>query len=250
MPVTFTLPSAPAHPSAHPPAQPEPAPVGARATPDQNVAHWRDLHKDGAYFGHHPRYKDRLHDDGVARLTRYLTPNSTDTLLEIGCGYGRLLWHLRPLVNRVTGVDLAPEPIEQARKLMSQRGGADLHVLEGADLAPIPDASVDAVAVFTVFQHMTRAGVDAYAREIARVLKPGGRLAAQFLAGTGEHDIEPVPGEQSIGYTASQVASVAERAGLEVHAVEREWLIDAYPTGIATWLWLSARKPSDWRLPA
>jgi SAM-dependent methyltransferase len=241
MPVTFSLPDVPVSPSD--------AGSGHEATPEQNIAHWRDLHEDGAYFAEHPRYKDRLHADGVERLTRYLTPNSTDTLLEIGCGYGRLLWHLRPLVNRAIGVDLAHEPIEQARKLMGGRGGADFHVVAGTDLTPIETNTVDAVAVFTVFQHMTRAGAAAYAAEIARVLRPGGRLAAQFLAGTGEQNIEPIPGEQSIGYSASQVAAFAESAGLEVHAVEREWLIEDYPTGNATWMWLHARKPSGWRLP-
>lgn len=217
------------------------------ALPQENVDAWRELHREGAYFAKHPRYQERLHRDGLDHLTRLLQLNSTDTLLEVGCGYGRLLWHLRPLVNRAIGVDLAPEPIEQARELMRGRGGADLHVVDGGALSMIPDASVDAAYAFTVFQHMTREGVDAYAREIARVLRPGGRFVAQFLEGAGEEQIRPVAGEQSIGYRASQAAAVAERAGMIVQAVERDWLVDAYPAGYASWVWLSARKRSEWK---
>jgi len=239
MPVTFSV---DANPS------PEAAPLASPATPERNTEHWRRLHEAGAYFAKHPRYQDRLNDLGVERCRRHLHLSSTDTLLEIGCGYGRLLWHLRPLVNRVIGVDLAEPPIAEARELMRRRGGGTFHVVAGTSLDVLDDASVDACAVFNVFQHMTREGVAAYLREIRRVLKPGGRLAAQFLTGDDSEQAMDVPGEQSLGYSAGAVARLMERSGLDVQLVEREWLTDMYPEGRYSWWWVEALAPSEWRV--
>ena len=74
------------------------------------VENWRKLHDGHRYFDDHPRYQDPLHDLGVERVRDMLLPTGVDTVLEIGCGYGRLLYHLLPDVTGVVGIDLAPEP--------------------------------------------------------------------------------------------------------------------------------------------
>lgn len=222
--------ASPAQPIAPPPA----------ASPSQNVRHWTRLHEDG-YFATHPRYQDRLHTDGLDRLTAMLAPRPDDVLLEIGCGYGRLLWHLLPRVRHVIGVDLSPAPLAEANDLLTGRGSFELLLGDGVGLPAVPNASVTGVYAFTVFQHMTREGVRAYLREVRRVLASGGRCCFQFFSdGSSEREIADDRREQSISYSATQVCAAAEGAGLRVERFERECLEHLYPGRGFSWLWVLA----------
>lgn len=213
------------------------------ASPTQNVQSWTELHENG-YFANHPRYRERLHTDGLVRLVDMLRPNPNDTLLEIGCGYGRLLWHMLPRVKRVIGVDLAEQPLGEAKKLLSGRGEFQLVQGDGVGLRGVMDAAVDGAYAFTVFQHMTRDGVHDYIRDVNRVLAPGGRACFQFFSdGSSERNIVNETREQSISYSAAQVCASVEQAGLRVERFERECLDAIYPGRGFSWLWLLATSP-------
>ncbi len=217
----------------------------AAATVPGHVANWRQLHRDG-YFDNHRCYRDRLNALGIAELTRLLSLAPGDTLLELGCGYGRALYHLLPHVRRAIGVDLAPEPLEQARALLAGRGECSLHVGDGVSLRPVADASIDKAFAFTVFQHLTRDQAASYLAEFARVLRPGGRVCVQFLTGgdTTADQTDAVR-EQSLSYSAPQIASLVERAGLRLTNLELG------PTNHADyfWYWTCADKPAAGRAP-
>jgi SAM-dependent methyltransferase len=207
------------------------------ATAVENVRNWRILHRQG-YFPKHPRYQDRYQEAGLAKILELLSPTATDEVLELGCGYGRLLYHLLPRVRRAIGVDPGT-PLEETREFVAGRGDCTLLRTDGLTLWPTPDACVDAAYALTVFQHLTRAGVSLYMHELRRVLRPGGRVCAQFLSGgnpSGEMLVEVR--EQSLSYTAGQVVAVAEQAGFVVQALIRE------PTRHAgfDWLWLLGTK--------
>jgi ubiquinone/menaquinone biosynthesis C-methylase UbiE len=220
--------------------------VAATASPTRNVEHWTGLHAEG-YFATHPRYKERLHTLGLERIVAMLNPRADDVLLEIGCGYGRLLWHLLPLVGRgrMIGVELAEEPFAEARQLLKGRGNFELIRNDGLTLRAIPDQSITGVYAFTVLQHMTRAGARGYIREAARILVPGGRVCLQFHCdGTTERDILDERREQSISYSATQVCDVIEQAGLRVEHLDRECLDATYPGRKLSWLWVLATKPA------
>ncbi len=100
------------------------------------------------------------------------TGAAPSTLLDIGCGTGRLLRdvHARWPQARLLGVDPAEGMIVVARKLTPE---ATL-LMGSAEALPLGGASVD-VALSTLSFHHWRdqaAGL----REIARVLRPGGRF--------------------------------------------------------------------------
>lgn len=232
MPVTFRLPGMQDDPSAE-----------RLATSDECVAYWRELHLGNAYFNQHRKYTDRLRPFGLDRIERLLEPTQSDVLLEIGCGYGRLLWHLAPRVSRAIGIELSAEPLDEAARLLEGRGEIELHLGDGMSLSPIKDASVDAAYAFTVFQHMSRRIALSNAREASRVLRPGGRFALQLFVGDGADDVRATPGEQSVGYTAAQACTLIEDAGLRVESLEHDPLLDSYPAGDVAWWWLKARKP-------
>ncbi len=90
--------------------------------------------------------------------------------LEIGCGPGRLMAPMTEFFGEVHGVDISPEMIELARTRPAHLPGARLHVVSGADLAPLEDNTFDYVYSYTVFQHIpSRDAVMSYLREEHRV---------------------------------------------------------------------------------
>src|SRR5688500_13172447 len=75
--------------------------------------------------------------------------------------------------GRVVGVDISPDMLSLARQALFGRGLDNVTLLEGrAEAIPASDAEFDAVLASLSLMFVIRR--DAAAREIARVLKPGG----------------------------------------------------------------------------
>ena len=100
----------------------------------------------------------------------------TDTMLEIGCGVGRVGRQLAPLVQRWIGCDVSANMLGHARHRLAGLTNVELMHISGYDLGPVPDASVDAVYCPVVFMHLEEWDRYAYVREAHRILKPGGRF--------------------------------------------------------------------------
>lgn len=101
-------------------------------------------------------------------------------VLDLGCGIGRFVAALSPQVAAVTGLDVAPAMIDEARRRCEGLGNVTLAVSSGRGLDGIPDGSVDLLLAADVFPYLVQAGlplVAAHLAEAARVLAPGGRVA-------------------------------------------------------------------------
>ena len=99
-------------------------------------------------------------------------------LADLGCGHGGAgLWAARQTGAALIGIDLSPAGIELARHRAAQLGlDRPARFLVG-DMAAtgLPDASCDAVMSLDVLPFVPDKA--AAAGEIARILRPGGRLA-------------------------------------------------------------------------
>lgn len=102
-------------------------------------------------------------------------PAPPATVLDIGCGEGRLARDLRSLGYEVTGVDGSATLIAAARAADPE---GDYHVADAADL-PFPDASFDLAAAFMSPQDLD--DLDGALHEAARVLVPSGHLRAALV---------------------------------------------------------------------
>lgn len=113
-----------------------------------------------------------LHARERAILARRLPLRSGD-VLSVGCGPnpGR---HLFPApAFRLTGADVDPEHVEQAR------AQADEAIVAGAGELPFPDASFDVVLYRLVLHHVAYQGpLGPVVDEAARLLRPGGTAIA------------------------------------------------------------------------
>ncbi len=95
-------------------------------------------------------------------------------VLEIGCGDGELAVQLARSGAIVSAIDASEAMIDAARKRAAADGVAVDIVLGRADAIPYPDDTFDTVVAVTILCFVRDAAP--VFREIARVLKPGGRL--------------------------------------------------------------------------
>jgi SAM-dependent methyltransferase len=105
-------------------------------------------------------------------------------VLDVGCGIGFWLVEFRARGARsLIGVDLSPRSIELARLRCAQAGVDVTLRVENAEALPFPDASFDHVNCQGVIHHTVDPA--AAAREIARVLRPGGTasISVYYLNG-------------------------------------------------------------------
>jgi lysine 2,3-aminomutase len=101
---------------------------------------------------------------------------SDDDVLDMGCGTGRFTIPLAERARSVAGLDMSPMMLLTARKKLADRGlEADLCEGDMADL-PFPDASFDVVVSMLALMHIPRQDRQKVFHEVARVLRPGGRL--------------------------------------------------------------------------
>jgi ubiquinone biosynthesis O-methyltransferase len=95
-------------------------------------------------------------------------------VLDVGCGDGELALELRRRGATVVGIDASAEMIAAA-KVRAGRENADVGFqLARADELPFPDGQFDIVTAITILCFVDDAGP--VFREIARVLRPGGRF--------------------------------------------------------------------------
>lgn len=180
------------------------------------IENWQQLHTAG-YFDNHPHYAGWPIDDGsiVKELKYYVDIYPDDDVLEIGCGYGRLMISIADHVHSITGVDLHEAPLKRARELLRLKRNAKVILNDGMSL-PFEDGTFSLVFSSSSFQHMPRSIVRNYLIETARVLKSGGRACIQMLAApAGRTRIDPsLIQEQSVGWTSEQIIAAADGIGM------------------------------------
>jgi ubiquinone/menaquinone biosynthesis C-methylase UbiE len=97
-------------------------------------------------------------------------------VVEIGCGWGLGLHWARTLGCRVTGIDLSHEQLAWARRNLPDAVGLGLVEANAREL-PYRDGTFDRVMSVETLEHVFRPDRPRVFAEMARVLKPGGRLA-------------------------------------------------------------------------
>jgi MPBQ/MSBQ methyltransferase len=145
------------------------------------------------HYGTPPRRKDFLaaKADFVHEMVKWgglaSLPKGT-TVLDVGCGIGgssRIL--AREYGFQVTGVTISPQQVARATELTPDGVTAKFHVDDAMALS-YPDASFDVVWSVEAGPHMPDKAV--FAKELLRVLKPGGKLV---VADWNQRDDRTIP---------------------------------------------------------
>ena len=161
-----------------------------------------------------------------------------ERVLDLGTGTGALAVEAAPLVGpigKVTGLDISQEMLSLAKGRVAESGRTNIELCEGrAEEIPAEDAIFDVVlASLSLMYVIDRA---AAARELKRVLRPGGRVVGAVWAGPERCDIvlfqqtagkfAPRPpvsgvGPGALADPAPFVAQLA-RAGIDAHVETEE----------------------------
>jgi ubiquinone/menaquinone biosynthesis C-methylase UbiE len=122
-------------------------------------------------------------EDIHQRVIEALDPEPGDRWLDLACGTGAIAERACAAGAQVTGVDLAPALIETAKERAAASGLDVDYVVGDVEALGFEDASFDKVS--STFGIMFAPDHEATAREIARVTRPGGRLALANWTPTG-----------------------------------------------------------------
>ena len=121
--------------------------------------------------------------DVHARVVDRLDPRPGVEWLDLACGTGAVAEQAAAAGATVTGIDLAPVLIETARERAAERGLEIDYRVGDCERLELPDASFDAVS--STCGIMFAPDHEAAARELARVTRPGGRIALACWTPTG-----------------------------------------------------------------
>lgn len=138
---------------------------------------------------------------------------TTASVLEVGCGYGRLVPFLAPRVGSYTGMDIAPTFVAEAR---ARHGSGNVRFFEtegsGVPLAA-QDRAYDLVFSVAVLIHCPLPVIQALVSGCLKLLSMTGRLRIQLLA--DPRDLAGI-------ITAESLEDMAERVTRETTATSEE----------------------------
>jgi ubiquinone/menaquinone biosynthesis C-methylase UbiE len=139
------------------------------------------------------------------------------TSADIGAGSGFITEALVGAGLKVIAVDQSPVMIARMREMFSAVEGIEYRVGEAESL-PVADTSVDYVFA-NMYLHHVEEPLTAI-KEMARILKPGGRLV---IADLDRHEFEFLAIEHHdrwLGFERGDIAAWLAEAGLSAAAVE------------------------------
>jgi SAM-dependent methyltransferase len=138
------------------------------------IAEWKAKQKDTWTIGN---FGDMAVFSAIpaGHLVRFAGIRAGQKVLDVGTGTGVVAITAARTGADVSGLDLTPKLLEEARQ-SAPIAGVTIDWKEGdAEALPYPDGSFD--AVLSQFGHMFAPRPEVAVKEMLRVLKPGGRIA-------------------------------------------------------------------------
>jgi len=165
---------------------------------------------------------------GNPTATAHLRPR--EVVVDLGSGGGLDVFLAAKMVGlqgRAIGIDMTPAMIERARANAASGGYSNVEFYQSTiDRIPLPDASVDCVISNCVLN--LAPDKPAVFREIARVLKPGGRVAVSDIALKGELPASIVRSVAAyVGCIGGAIRIDDYRAGLLAAGFEHVEIVDS-----------------------
>ena len=160
-------------------------------------------------------------------VCRKLALKEGERVLDVGCGWGSFPIHAaKEHGARVVGITLSPAQADEARRRVEAAGVADRVEIRLMDYRDLAGERFDAIASIGMVEHVGAAQIDVYARTLAGLLEPGGRLLNHGIARLRHSDPEAGPFSERYVFPdaeplhLSRVLLALERAGFVTRHVE------------------------------
>jgi cyclopropane-fatty-acyl-phospholipid synthase len=148
-------------------------------------------------------------------------------VLDVGCGWGSFAMHAAAKHDvHVVGITLSEPQAVLARRRAEERGLADRVDIRVMDYRELAGEPFDAVASIGMVEHVGSSQIDVYARQVTRLVKPGGRVLNHGIARLRVGDPEAGPFSERYVFPdgaplhLSRIQLALERGGLETEHVE------------------------------
>jgi cyclopropane-fatty-acyl-phospholipid synthase len=150
-----------------------------------------------------------------------------ERVLDVGCGWGSFPVHAaaRHGVD-VVGITLSEPQAAEARRRAAAAGVADRVDVRVLDYRDLRGERFDAIASIGMVEHVGEVRIDEYARQLASLLRPGGRLLNHGIARLRHTDPDAGPFSERYVFPdaeplhLSRVLLALERAGFAIEHVE------------------------------
>jgi ubiquinone/menaquinone biosynthesis C-methylase UbiE/DNA-binding transcriptional ArsR family regulator len=152
-------------------------------------------------------FGDRFH---LAALAALASPDAV--FGDLGCGTGQVSAALAPFVARVVAVDSSDAMLQAARRRVQGLQNVDLRRGD-IEALPIDDERLDAATVMLVLHHVAEPG--RALADVARVLKPGGRLVLVDMLPHDRETYRQQMGHVWLGFSEEQAGRLLAEAGFE-----------------------------------
>ncbi len=176
--------------------------------------------------------------DVLARVVSAVAPTPAMAILDVGCGPGILAVSLARVAGEVVGLDLTPRMLEKTRERSSKAGLRNVRLALGqAEALPFAHGSFAAAVTRATLHHFLEPR--RVLREMARVVRPGGRVVVADVVSPEDSDqaalhnaLEALRDPSHVRMlSASELEHEIQGAGLRV---------------VATASWDMAREFAEW----
>ena len=193
---------------------------------DHNELIQKEFTKQAQAYASNPTIID---PDWAQRLVQTVQPTAEDQVLEVATGPGYVALAFAQVAGDVTGVDVTDAPLAIAEANRQERGLQNVRFEKGdANQLPFEDASFDIIVCRLAVHHF--ADPSLVLPEMARVCKPGGKVAIEDLTAS-EHTARAEYYNQwerlrdpshTTALSISQLLKLYTENGLEVIQIQSE----------------------------
>jgi cyclopropane-fatty-acyl-phospholipid synthase len=180
-----------------------------------------------AVFSRGAETLEAAQEEKLEMVCRKLALKEGERVLDVGCGWGSFpLWAATRHGVRVVGITLSPPQAEKARQRAEEAGVGDRVEIRVMDYRDLAGERFDAIASIGMVEHVGAEQIDVYARRLAGLLEPGGRLLNHGIARLRQTDAEAGPFSERYVFPdaaplhLSRVLLALERAGFVTRHVE------------------------------
>jgi cyclopropane-fatty-acyl-phospholipid synthase len=180
-----------------------------------------------AVFRNGAQTLEEAQEEKLDMVCRKLALQEGERVLDVGCGWGSFpLWAATRYGAQVVGITLSPPQAEKARRRAEAAGVADRVEIRVMDYRDLAGERFEAIASIGMVEHVGSANIDVYARTLAGLLEPGGRLLNHGIARLRHGDAEAGPFSERYVFPdaaplhLSRVLLALERAGFVTRHVE------------------------------
>jgi ArsR family transcriptional regulator len=162
--------------------------------------------------GQWDRLRDELFGDRFHLAAMAAFADRDWTVGDLGCGTGQVSAAIAPFVSRVIAVDGSPAMLQAAKKRLQRVDNIELRRGELESL-PIDDARLDAATLMLVLHHVPEP--ERALAEVARVLKPGGRLVIVDMLPHDRDAYKQQMGHVWLGFSEDHVRRIVSESGFD-----------------------------------